>query len=104
MADREKVIADAEEAVKMLGTIEEPTLECDFIRVSFEDVLELLKVQEPVPPWSKIEVTPEGTSFVINCGVCHTELVRIQRGEPLFDDMQENVKYCIRCGRGLKWE
>ncbi len=46
MADREKIIEDAEQAIEMLGTIEEPTWECDFIRVSFENALELLKAQE----------------------------------------------------------
>lgn len=102
MPDRETIIEDAEQAIEMLGTIEEPTWECDFIRVSFENALELLKAQEPVPPWSRIEVTPEGTSFVIDCGACKTELVRVQRGAP-FNDVQENVKYCIRCGKAVKW-
>lgn len=67
------------------------------------DVLELLREQEPVPPWSRIEVTPEGTSFVIDCGACKTELARVQRGVPL-KDVQENVKYCIRCGKAMKWD
>lgn len=47
MPDREKVITDAEEAIKILDMIDEPTPWCDFVRVSFERVLELLKGQEP---------------------------------------------------------
>lgn len=48
MPDKDEVIKDAEHAIAMLGNLEEPTPECDFIRVSFEDTLALLKEQEPV--------------------------------------------------------
>lgn len=48
--DREKVIRDAEEAIEILSNVDEPTPWCDFVRVSFERVLELLKEQEPVKP------------------------------------------------------
>lgn len=68
-----------------------------------EDAIDLLMEQEPVPPWSRIDISPEGTAMVINCGACHTELARVQRGVPFYD-VQENVKYCIRCGKAVKWE
>lgn len=64
--------------------------------------IELLKAQEPVEPWTHIDITPEGTSMVINCGACHQELAKAQRGVPL-DCIQEQVKYCMRCGKKVKW-
>ena len=48
MPDREKVIKEAEEAIKILGKVEEPTFWCDFVRVAFENTLALLKEQEVV--------------------------------------------------------
>lgn len=46
MFDREKVIVDAEKAIDILSKVEEPTFWCDFVRVSFEHTLELLKAEE----------------------------------------------------------
>lgn len=48
MTDRDEVIKDGEHAIAMLGEVEEPTPWCDFIRVSFETALALLREQEPV--------------------------------------------------------
>jgi hypothetical protein len=47
MADREKVITDVEEAIKILGKVDELTFWLDFVRVAVERALELLKEQEP---------------------------------------------------------
>lgn len=54
MPDRETIIKDAEQAIEMLGTIEEPTWECDFIWVSFENALELLK-RPTVSGWVSVK-------------------------------------------------
>jgi hypothetical protein len=43
MADREKVITDVEEAIKILGKVDEPTFWLDFVRVAVENALKLLK-------------------------------------------------------------
>lgn len=80
MPDRDEVIKDAEHAIAMLGDLEEPTPECDFIRVSFENTLALLR--EPVEP-DHIFTNPV-------CGVCHGPL-------DVTDD------YCRSCGRAVKW-
>ena len=50
MADREKVIKESEEAIEILGKVDEPTFWLDFVRVAFENALSLLKAQEPVEP------------------------------------------------------
>ena len=47
MADSEKVIRDAEKAIEILSNVDEPTPWCDFVRVSVERALELLRDQEP---------------------------------------------------------
>ena len=61
MLDREKVIADAEKAIDILSKVEEPTFWCDFVRVSFEHTLELLKAQEPrVLTWDEMMALPHG--------------------------------------------
>lgn len=47
MTDREKVIEDVKQAIKILGNVDEPTFWLDFVRVAVERALELLKEQEP---------------------------------------------------------
>ena len=45
MPDRDEVIKDAEHSIVLLGDLEEPTPWCDFIRLSFENTLALLREQ-----------------------------------------------------------
>ena len=47
MADIEKVIKESEEAIEILGKVDEPTFWLDFVRVAFENALSLLKAQGP---------------------------------------------------------
>ena len=72
-------------------------------RQALKLAVEALIAQEPVEPWTHIDITPEGTSMVINCGACHQELAKAQRGVPL-DCIQGQIKCCMRCGRAVKWD
>lgn len=54
MPDMEKVIKDAEEAIEILRNVDEPTPWCDFVRVSVERALELLK-EPTVGGWVSVE-------------------------------------------------
>lgn len=47
MVDRDKVIEDVKQAIKILGNVDEPTFWLDFVRVAVERALELLKEHEP---------------------------------------------------------
>lgn len=47
MGDREQVIADVQEAISILGKVDEPTFWLDFVINAMYDALALLKEQEP---------------------------------------------------------
>ena len=101
MADREKVISEAEEAIKILGKIDEPTFWCDFVRVAFENALELLKAQEPVSP----VLVPKGRGGGVgyDCGACGAELI-VLRGTVDSKTVSAQVQFCRMCGRQVKWD
>ncbi len=46
--DREKVIARAQEAIEILGKVDEPTFWLDFVTNALYDAIALVKAQEPV--------------------------------------------------------
>ncbi len=92
MPDRDEVIKDGECAIAMLGEVEEPTPWCDFIRVSFENALALLREQEPV----QFKVTQQRRSYPFwdaECDGCGYKTSTIHR----------NWKYCPECGRRIAW-
>ena len=60
---------------------------------------ELLKEQEPVKPI--IETNSRG--FMYKCGACGTGVAVIANTVSA-DWQKNNVKFCQRCGRAVKWE
>lgn len=48
MTHREKVISDVQEALRILGKVDEPTFWLDFVINAVDRALTLLKAQEPV--------------------------------------------------------
>ena len=59
-----------------------------------DDVLELLKEQEPVKPIIEQDEYPDSTPKgfeLYYCGACG-------------DDIGDGQKYCSNCGRPVKWE
>jgi hypothetical protein len=64
-----------------------------------EDILELLKEQEPVAP----VMVPHSRGIAYNCGACGTEIAVI-RDTISAGWAKENVRYCQRCGRAVNWD
>ena len=92
MVDREKVIKKAERI--MCSTVSR-----DMIDSFCEDVIALLKEQEPVAP----VMVPHSRGIAYNCGACGTEIAVI-RDTISADSLKNNVRYCRMCGRAVKWE
>lgn len=90
MADRDEVIKDAERAVDILGEVKEPTPWCDFIRVSFENALSLLKEQDAV--W--LDKTDIDEVYLLwECSRC---------GHKSPDE--HRYRYCPHCGARMNVE
>lgn len=90
MAERDEVIKDAEHAIAMLGDLEEPTPECDFIKVSFENTLALLRRQKPVKPITQ-DAWPNPVKVCGSCG----GYITYTAGRP---------RFCSNCGSEMKWD
>lgn len=98
---REKIIKGLECHAKLIGCrahcpywhIE--TLDCS-IELA-DDVLALLKSQEPVKPYMDFDGRD-----VWRCGNCHRNIFHPGTGD---DDGEKNYrKFCFHCGRAVKWE
>ena len=64
-----------------------------------DDTLALLKEQEPIAP----VMVSHSRGFAYNCGACGTEIAVI-RDTVSAGWAKENVRYCQKCGRAVKWE
>lgn len=90
MTRLEKVINDLDDAVGYAAFTK-----CKFARVEKQtaaDALELLKEREPVKP-KKSPLSMKNRFFgaIYNCGFCGSRL-------------QGVAKYCVQCGRAVKWD
>lgn len=104
MLDREKVIKGLEYHMEELG-VGKTCFECPYFGdnpceiLLIEDVLELLKEQEPIKPTVSVD-----TWICSKCG--HT-----LESQELIDDKEnpqvlihEQYQYCPNCGKAVKWE
>lgn len=98
MADREKYIDILSKTVKTVKDFNEDTP----IKISLqcvEDILELLKEQEPVEPW----LSYDGNEYLFHCTACDAVIYHngANRDET---KAREYAKFCRQCGRAVKWE
>ena len=91
MVDREKVIKKAERI--MCSTVSR-----DMIDSFCEDVIALLKEQEPVAP----VMVPHSRGIAYNCGYCGTE-IDVVRDAVSADAIPKMHLYCRMCGGRIKW-
>ena len=91
MPDREKYIEVLSKTAKAVKEFNEDAP----IKISLkciEDILELLKEQEPVRRTSRTGTN--GFSIVWTCGAC---------GSDLFPN-NAKAKYCSNCGKAVEWK